>query len=640
MKREPPRRQEVFFSLLPSGDLLWLALGVGGPRVPALNSVGRVCRDAPLFLRQQLLKSGALQRTLPTPCQDGPAISPSWEGAWGECQHCMQRAPTPRGCSSVKQGSSGTFRTLIANRPLCVPMYKFVLCLRYLRTRWIALISIVSVTLGVATMIVVNAVMAGFSHEMQDRLHGVLSDVVFESQSLDGAVDAEKHMAEIREAAGDLIEGMSPTALVPAMLGFTINGHRINKPITMIGIDPATYGQVSDFGKYLQHPSNREALDFNLREGGYDVIDHQAEDPSLAMPRTQMEYAGWEYRRRKAYWEKEMARVTTEASQADETLDKLTDKETEVAATPPANPFAQHGELEEGKVFDAMTEQHPGIVVGIALGSYRTADGEDQFQILPGDDIEVTYPMATTPPKPGSSFFTVVDFYESKMSEYDASFVFVPLDRLQEMRRMVDPMTKVANFNAIQIRCKEGVDPDVVRDKIQSAFDPRMFVVSTWRDKQGAILAAVEMETAVLNVLLFMIIAVAGFGILAIFYMIVVEKTRDIGILKSLGASRSGIMGIFLSYGLALGVVGAGAGMVSGLLFVDHINEIADLLGWLTGRPIFDPSVYYFQKIPTIIYSFTIAWIVLGAMAIAILASVLPAYRASRMHPVAALRWD
>ena len=91
------------------------------------------------------------------------------------------------------------------------------------------------------------------------------------------------------------------------------------------------------------------------------------------------------------------------------------------------------------------------------------------------------------------------------------------------------------------------------------------------------------METAILNVLLFMIIAVAGFGILAIFFMIVVEKTRDIGILKSLGASGRGIMGIFLAYGLSLGIVGSGVGMVIGLLFVVYINHIADC--WRGDRP-------------------------------------------------------
>ena len=148
------------------------------------------------------------------------------------------------------------------------------------------------------------------------------------------------------------------------------------------------------------------------------------------------------------------------------------------------------------------------------------------------------------------------------------------------------------------------------------------------------------METAILNVLLFLIIAVAGFGILAIFYMIVVEKTRDIGILKSLGASGRGVMGIFLAYGLSLGLVGSGVGLVIGLLFVRYINEIADLLGRITGQPVFDPTIYYFYKIPTIIVPQTVAWIVIGAVGIAVAASILPARRAARLHPVEALRYE
>ena len=92
-------------------------------------------------------------------------------------------------------------------------------------------------------------------------------------------------------------------------------------------------------------------------------------------------------------------------------------------------------------------------------------------------------------------------------------------------------------------------------------------------DLQGALLQAVEVERAILNILLFMIIAVAGFGILAIFLMIVVEKTRDIGILKSLGASKAESWASFSHYGLLLGVVGSGAGVIIGLLFVKHINR-------------------------------------------------------------------
>ena len=205
---------------------------------------------------------------------------------------------------------------------------------------------------------------------------------------------------------------------------------------------------------------------------------------------------------------------------------------------------------------------------------------------------------------------------------------------------MWDPTTGIGNVNAIAIKVKPGVKIDDVRDKLQKAFNPDVYSVSTWRDKQMPLLAAVRMETAILNLLLFLIIAVAGFGILAIFYMIVVEKTRDIGILKSLGASRSGVMGIFLSYGLSLGLVGSGVGLAAGLLFVRYINEIARLLGWITGKPVFDPKIYYFYKIPAVIVPTTVVWIVAGALCIAVAASILPARRAAKLHPVEALRYE
>jgi len=306
------------------------------------------------------------------------------------------------------------------------------------------------------------------------------------------------------------------------------------------------------------------------------------------------------------------------------------------------NPFGSGGIGGDDKPreFDPEHEQFSGAVLGIALAGFRTHDGQDRFLVVPGDDIKVTLPTASTPPKAASDSFTIVDFYESKMSEYDANFVFVPIRRLQELRGMIDPSTGIGNVTSIQIKLHDDSQGPIVREKLREFFRADLYGVHTWRDKQGALLAAVQMETAILNVLLFLIIAVAGFGILAIFYMIVVEKTRDIGILKSLGAPGRGILGIFLAYGLSLGVVGSGAGLTIGLLFVIYINEIADLLAKVTGQPVFDPAIYYFQKIPTIIETHTISWIVLGAMAIAVLASVLPARRAASLHPVEALRYE
>jgi len=538
-------------------------------------------------------------------------------------------------------------------------MYKLLLCWRYLRTRWIALASIVSVTLGVATMIVVNAVMAGFSHEMQTRIHGILSDLVFESHSLSGFQDPKWHMDEIKRAGGDDVVGMTPTVAVPAMLNFQVRGQWVTRQIMLIGIDEATHADVSDFGRYLQHPANRGRLSFALRDGGYDTIDSQSETRTVTRPA--LEGAGWPHRRirveRERIWREKLeadrragAAVEPVDGGPSRSVDQQVDAVLAATATPaeptdqapaakPADPFRQ-ARPEEGTRMDPATEQFTGVVPGIGLTSFRDNGGIDRFLVLPGDDVKITFPTSGTPPKAVSDTFTVVDFYESKMSEYDSNFVFVPIAALQRMRGMIDPQSGLTSVNSIQIKLRDGADLDLVRDRLRKVFPADLYAVSTWRDKQGPLLAAVDMEMSVLNILLFLIIAVAGFGILAIFFMIVVEKTRDIGILKSLGAGAGGIGGIFLGYGLFLGIVGAGAGLALGLSIACNINAIRAGVEWCTGERVFDPSIYYFYRIPSIVRPFTVAWIIVGAVGIAVASSVLPALRAARLHPVEALRHD
>jgi lipoprotein-releasing system permease protein len=549
-------------------------------------------------------------------------------------------------------------------------MYKLLLCWRYLHTRYIALASIISVMFGVWILIVVNSVMEGFTSEMQNRIHGIISDVVVESRNLNqGMPNAEWQIEQIRKTVGDDIEAITPTVVVPGMLSMQAGGQTMTRPVQLIGIDEKTQSLVSDFSKYLQHPENRKEMSFDLRPGGYDVRDHQGGDDAPERPT--MEMAGWKYRIRLAEQLKFQEGYNhrdggVQQAYVEDIKDPLgRDKsatapedlvEGPPAAPPPAtngptNPiFNQFPEViqSETPAFDMAKQQNTGVVLGIAMASMRVlkdkdnpnGGSEDRFWVLPGDDVKLTFPTAGMPPKIGSESFTIVDFYESKMSEYDSSFVFVPIRKLQQARGMIDPTTGIGNVNSIQIKLKPGVKGEDVRDKLQNVFAPELYAVETWRDKQGPLLAAVSMETAILNVLLFIIIIVAGFGILATFYMIVVEKTRDIGILKSLGAASKGVMGIFLSYGLLLGLVGSGGGLVLGLLTVRYINQIAKVLGWITGRPVFDPTIYYFYKIPTILDPQTIICVVLGAVSIAVAASILPAYYAAGLRPVEALRYE
>jgi lipoprotein-releasing system permease protein len=518
-------------------------------------------------------------------------------------------------------------------------MYKLLLCWRYLSTRYIAFASIISVTLGVATMIIVNSVMAGFSTKMQAQIKGIICDLVLESGTMEGMRDPDWHMAEIRRVAGDDVEDMSPVCAVPAMLTYQWRGILVTNQVDVIGIDEKSQSRVSDFAKYLQHPANRQEMSFTLRKDGYDLHDHLAEGPTPE--REEMRKAGEENHRRMVREKLEQERMMRSAAPA---------APPPGTAAPPSDPFAQHqapsnpfdrGQAAPpGRESDPSLEQNTGVVIGIANSNYHKADGEEHFRVLPGEDVQLTFPSAGVPPVAVSDNFTIVDFYESKMFEYDSKFVFMPLRELQRLRGMIDRSTGVGYVNAIEIKLRAGADGNAVRDKLRAAFAPGYYQVETWRDKQGPLLDAVGMETTILNILLFLIIAVAGFGILAIFYMIVVEKTRDIGILKSLGASGRGVMGIFLAYGLLLGLVGSGAGLILGLTFVHYINLIADGLGWVMGRRLFNPEIYYLYRIPTIVFPETVAWIVAGALGIAILASVLPALRAARLHPVEALRYE
>jgi lipoprotein-releasing system permease protein len=497
-------------------------------------------------------------------------------------------------------------------------MYKLLLCWRYLRTRYIALVTIVSVMLGVAAIIATNAVMGGAQHELQERLHGVLSDIVVTSHRHDGVPNADVWMEHIREVAGQYIEGMSPTVVLPAMLSYSVEGQYNAKQIMLVGVDEKTCASVSDIGNFLQHPANRKNFDFQLKESGYDEIDHQAIDPGRAAPRPQMATAGWLHRRRKAALQERL--LAPEPAKS-------------------GDPFSGFN-ANTIRTFDPARQTHTGAVLGIDICSFRTLEGTELFHVVPGDDVEISYLSAGQPPTVLSAKFTVADFYESRYVEYDSSFVFVPIRTLQELRGMIDRTTGIANFTAIQIKAKPGVDLNMVRDVLRRNLPMFVFEVDTWRDRQGPLLAAVQFEMGVLNVLLSLIIAVAGFGILAIFSMIVVEKTRDIGILKSLGASRRGVMAIFLGYGFSLGIVGAGAGLVLGLLIVHYIVEITEFAGYVLGNDVFDPSVYGFHEIPAIVEWFSVSIVLLGAVAIAVLASILPARRAARLHPVEALRYE
>ena len=452
-------------------------------------------------------------------------------------------------------------------------MYRLLLCSRYLTTRPIGLVSVVSVMLGVATLIIVNSVMLGFQTQLRSRLHGILSDVMVEAPDLNGFTEPEIVMEQIKEIVGDRVQAMTPVMEVPGLLQFESEGGMRMMDVIIVGADPIGRAKVGDFARHLQSDANKA-------------------NPSFEIPEEALE------------WRR-----------------------------------ANRDRLPEN---DPDMPKSPGAFVGwqMAFHRMRTPDGGfKEMEILPKGSEFVLSTMAVSTGKAKPQFpskrFVVADHFRCDMSEYDAKFVFVPLAFLQEMRIADQP----PRVSSIQLKLKDFADAPMVVDQLKRSFQPYLFV-STWEDRQQVLLQAVKVERWLLNFILFFIVAVAGFGILAIFFMIVVEKTKDIGILKALGASDYGVMGVFLAYALVLGVIGCGLGAALGIWFTSNINPIERWLTYWTGIEIFPRNLYYFKEIPTKLDPWVVVWTNILALAIAVAASVLPARRAARLRPVEALRYE
>ena len=294
------------------------------------------------------------------------------------------------------------------------------------------------------------------------------------------------------------------------------------------------------------------------------------------------------------------------------------------------------------KDLDAQADH--GAIIGYALATiHRTGTKADQFIAPPGTQIKLVFPKTGKRPEPGYDSFMVRGFFKSGMSEYDSTHVYVPLERLQEMRLLKDVQGRVA-VNQIQVKVKPGVDIDQLVDRppdrpgaAPADVLPRLDLGAEAGAAAGGGCGRAEHPEHA-PVLHHRRGRVRHPGDL-----LDDRRREDPRHRRHEGARRArppGVRGIFLGYGLLLGVVGSGIGMAGGLLFVHYINDIEKLLSRLTGRKVFDDSIYYFDKIPTLVDPWTVAWIVGGALFISAVACIWPAQRAATLHPVRALRFE
>ena len=234
---------------------------------------------------------------------------------------------------------------------------------------------------------------------------------------------------------------------------------------------------------------------------------------------------------------------------------------------------------------------------------------------------------------PRMKAYRIVGLFEVGMFEYDNTFLYMPLEAAQLFFRLAD------GVNAIEVDVE---DPDRVpwlrRDIVQAA-GPELRSVD-WQQANSSFFNAIQVERNVMFLILSLIILVAAFNILSGQYMLVKGKGRDIAILRTMGATRGMILRIFFLSGASIGILGTGLGFLLGLAFAENIETIRQWLQGLTGTELFSAEIYFLSRLPADIDPVEVVQVVLMALFWSFLAPLFPAWRAARIDPVEALRYE
>ena len=234
---------------------------------------------------------------------------------------------------------------------------------------------------------------------------------------------------------------------------------------------------------------------------------------------------------------------------------------------------------------------------------------------------------------PKIKLFKVVGFFESGMFEYDSSLAFVSVESAQKFFSMK------GTVSGVEIRVDDIDHADKIAESLQESLG-FPYYARDWMRMNKNLFSALRLEKIVMFIILILIILVAAFNIVSTLFMVVMEKTKEIAILKSMGASRTSIMKIFSLQGLIIGVTGTFIGCVGGFTIVPNLNEIVGFIESIFGITAFPSDVYYLDKLPSEIQYLDSFLIIIFSILICFLASLYPAWRASRMDPVDGLRYE
>ncbi|RKY42246.1 MAG: lipoprotein-releasing system transmembrane subunit LolC [Candidatus Makaraimicrobium thalassicum] len=248
-----------------------------------------------------------------------------------------------------------------------------------------------------------------------------------------------------------------------------------------------------------------------------------------------------------------------------------------------------------------------------------------------GDTVEILIPYSVTDLE--KARLKVIGSFTSGRYDYDANMAVIGLEKARELFRMEDTVS------GIGLRLTDEMASGRIKSRLQSMLK-YPYVVKSWMDLDRNLVTALALEKKMMFIILALMVMVACFNIAGSLIMMVMEKTRDIGILKAIGANCRGISLVFLLEGAMIGLLGIVTGGFSGVFIANRVNAVADLIERVTGVAVFPSDVYYFTEIPVKVSGGDVGVIISVAMLLTLAAGIYPAWKASRLDPVEAIRYE
>ncbi len=290
------------------------------------------------------------------------------------------------------------------------------------------------------------------------------------------------------------------------------------------------------------------------------------------------------------------------------------------------------------KIPEVANNIKSGDLVGYAAGDgvligQRMANS---LGIMPGDSISLLAPEGDVTPmgtSPRIKAYKVSGIFEVGMSEYDSGIIFMPLEEAQLYFNVEGIVQNIEIFVQHPDRVED------LREPIETAADRQVYLTD-WRQRHQSFFSALQVERNVMFMILTLIVLVAALNIISGLIMLVKDKGSDIAILRTMGATSGAIMRIFFMTGAAIGTVGTFAGVLLGVIVCLNIESIRSFFSWVSGTVIFDPELYFLSQLPAEMNVSETLSVVIMALTLSFLATIFPAWRASRLDPVQALRYE